>query len=51
MRSFSGKSVQGFWTYGLLRVLNSSGLKLVFRRQTPRLSNFSKFDNFIVFNL
>ena len=41
----------GFWTYGLIRLLAPSGPNIVSRPQTPKPSNFLRFNNSIGFIL
>ena len=50
MRSWQLKP--GFWTFGFMNLLGSSGPKVVFRSQTPRVKvGIFRFDNFIGCNL
>ena len=48
---FFKKLELGFWTYGLIRLLGPSGPNIVSRPQTPKPSNFLRFNNSIGFIL
>ena len=51
MRSCLSKLEPGFWTYGWIPLLGSSGLNVVSRPQVPRSRHFLKFHDFIRFKI